>query len=178
VDAAAALLTRLGTTVQGPGIHVQRPDTAHVTLLYAPLREETACNGLASRIRSAAAEHAPFRLVLSGLGEFATATRVVAWLGIEEGAEHLIQLRKGLAACDRDVLPYTWRPHCTLIYAEQPDAYPAVRPAIGEALAGERIEVQVDTLWIAGFPATGHAAHDLEYRLHVPLSSPNGHRPA
>jgi len=28
--------------------------------------------------------------------------------------------------------------------------------------------------WIAGFPATGHAAHDIEYRLHVPLRSPNG----
>ena len=174
VDAAAPLLTRLAATVQGPGIHVQRPDTAHVTLLYAPLREENACNGLASRIRTVAAQQVPFRLVLSGLGEFATATRVVAWLGIEEGAEHLIQLRKGLAACDRDVLPYAWRPHCTLLYAEQPDAYPAVRQAIGEALAGERIEVDVDTLWIAGFPATGHAAHDLEYRLHVPLRSSNG----
>ena len=127
VDAAAPLLTRLAATVQGPGIHVQRPDTAHVTLLYAPLREENACNGLASRIRTVAAQQVPFRLVLSGLGEFATATRVVAWLGIEEGAEHLIQLRKGLAACDRDVLPYAWRPHCTLLYAEQPDAYPAVR---------------------------------------------------
>jgi 2'-5' RNA ligase len=167
-------LTRLTATVAGPGIHVQRPDTAHVTLLYAPLREEQACNGLASRVMGVAAEQAPFRLVLSGLGEFATATRVVAWLGIEEGAEQLIGLRNGLAQCDRDVLPYTWRPHCTLLYAEQPDAYPSVRPAIGEALAGERIEVDVDALWIAGFPSTGHAAHDLEYRLHVPLRSPNG----
>ena len=115
-----------------------------------------------------AAEQAPFRLVLSGLGEFATATRVVAWLGIEEGAEQLIDLRKGLARCDRDVLPYTWRPHCTLLYAEQPDAYPAVRPAIGEVLAGERIEVEVDALWIAGFPATGHAA----LRPRVPAARP------
>ena len=174
VDGAGPLLERLAATVTGPGIHVQRPDTAHVTLLYAPLREENACNGLASRIRTAAAEHARFKLVLSGLGEFATATRVVAWLGIEEGAEQLIELRQGLAACDRDVLPYTWRPHCTLLYAEQPDAYPTVRPAIGEALAGERIEVDVTDLWIAGFPATGHAAHDLEYRLRVPLRSSNG----
>ena len=174
VDAAAPLLTRLAANVAAPGIHVQRPDTAHVTLLYAPLREENACMGLASRVTGVAAEQQPFRLVLSGLGEFATATRVVAWLGIEEGAEHLIDLRRGLAQCDRDVLPYAWRPHCTLLYAEQPDAYPAVRPAIGEALAGERIEVEVDALWIAGFPATGHAAYDLEYRLHVPLRSPNG----
>ena len=62
-----------------------------------------------------------------------------------------------------------WRPHCTLLYAEQPDAYPAVQATIGEVLAGARVEVDVDALWIAGFPATGHAAHDLEYRLHVPL---------
>ncbi|MDX6376019.1 MAG: 2,3-cyclic 3-phosphodiesterase [Gaiellaceae bacterium] len=169
VDAAAPLLTRLTEEVVAPGVHVQRPDTAHVTLLYAPLRAEGDCTDIATRVRGVAERQAPFKLVLSGLGEFATATRVVAWLGVEQGADELVALRDGLCNSARDVLPYVWRPHCTLLYAEQPDAYAVVRPAIGEVLSGARIEVEVDTLWIAGFPATGHAAHDLEYRLHVPL---------
>lgn len=169
VDAAAPLLTRLAEEVVGPGIHVQHRDTAHVTLLYAPLRVEEGCADIASRVRGVAARQPPFKLVLSGLGEFATATRIVAWLGVEEGANELVALRDGLCSSAPDVLPYVWRPHCTLLYAEQPDAYPTVRPAIGDVLDGARIEVAVDALWIAGFPATGHAAHDLEYRLHVPL---------
>lgn len=169
VDAAAPLLTRLADEVVGPGIHVQRSDTAHVTLLYAPLRAEGDCVDIASRVRLVAERQAPFKLVLSGLGVFATATRVVAWLGVEQGESELVALRDGLCNSARDVLPYAWRPHCTLLYAEQPDAYPDVQPAIGEVLAGARVEVDVDALWIAGFPATGHAAHDLEYRLHVPL---------
>lgn len=169
VDAAAPLLTRLAEVVVGPGIHVQRRDTAHVTLLYAPLRAEGDCTDIATRVRGVAERQPPFKLVLSGLGEFATATRVVAWLGVEQGADELVALRDGLCNSSRDVLPYVWRPHCTLLYAEQPDAYAAVRPAIGEVLSGARIELVVDTLWIAGFPATGHAAHDLEYRLRVPL---------
>ena len=89
--------------------------------------------------------------MLSGLGEFATATRVVAWLGIEEGAEQLIELRRGLAACDRDVLPYSWRPHCTLLYAEQPDAYRLVTQGIGAAFLGHSITR------VAVFLMTGHA---------------------
>lgn len=169
VDGAAPLLTRLTDEVVGPGIHVQREDTAHVTLLYAPLRAEGDCVDIAGRALGVAEHQAPFKLVLSGLGEFATATRIVAWLGVEQGGDELVSLRDGLCNSARDVLPHTWRPHCTLLYAEQPDAYPAVRPTIGAVLADARIEVEVDALWIAGFPATGHAAHDLEYRLHVPL---------
>jgi 2'-5' RNA ligase len=169
VDAAAPLLTRLADDVVGPGIHVQRKDTAHVTLLYAPLHAENGCNDIASRVRGIAAQQPPFKLVLAGLGEFATATRIVAWLGVEEGADALVALRDGLCNSARDVLPYVWRPHCTLLYAEQPDVYPTVRQAIGGVLDGARIVVDVDALWIAGFPATGHAAHDLEYRLRVPL---------
>jgi 2'-5' RNA ligase len=169
VDAAAPLLTRLADEVVAPGIHVQRPDTAHVTLLYAPLRAEGDCTDIAGRVRLVAERQEPFKLVLSGLGEFATPTRVVAWLGVEQGVDELVHLRDGLCSSARDVLPYVWRPHCTLLYAEQPDAYSGVRPIIGEVLTGARVEVEVDALWIAGFPATGHAAHDLEYRLHVPL---------
>ncbi len=169
VDAAAPLLARLADEVVGPGIHVQREDTAHVTLLYAPLHAEAGCTDVATRVRGVAAQQAPFKLVLSGLGEFATATRIVAWLGIEDGVDQLVALRNGLCNSAPDVLPYSWRPHCTLLYAEQPDVYPTVRPAIGDVLDGARIEVDVDALWIAGFPATGHAAHDLEYRLRVPL---------
>ncbi len=169
VDAAAPLLMRLADEVVGPGIHVQRADTAHVTLFYAPLRAEGDSVDIANRVRLVAERQGPFKLVLSGLGVFATATRVVAWLGVEEGVDELVELRDGLCSSARDVLPYLWRPHCTLLYAEQPDAYPAVQTAIADALAGVRIEVDVDALWIAGFPATGHAAHDLEYRLQVPL---------
>lgn len=169
VDAAAPLLRGLEETVVGPGIHLQRPDTAHVTLLYAPLRAENACTNVAERARAIAERQAPFRLVLSGLGEFATPSRVVAWLGVEEGLDDLKALRGGLCKADKDVLPYAWRPHCTLLYAEQPDVYPTVRPALTDALRGLQLEVRVDALWIAGFPTTGHPAHDLEYRLEVPL---------
>ncbi len=171
VPAAEPLLRRLADHLDAPGLQVQAPATAHVTLLYAPLRDLADCGDLAERVREIAAAQSPFSLTIGGLFEFTTPSRVVAWLAVTEGAEVLQELRAQLCRCDADVLPHAWQPHCTLLYAEEPAAYPALRPPLIEACADVHLHVTVDALWIAGFPAAGDAAHDLEYRVRVPLGA-------
>jgi 2'-5' RNA ligase len=171
VDAAAPLLARLQRDLAAPGLHVQEPATAHVTLLYAPLRGAGGAHAVADRVRDAARETAPFTITLEGLFEFTTPTRVVAWLGASRGRAELQELRARVCGCDTDVLPHVWQPHCTLLYAEEPGTYPALRPRVIEACADVRLDVTVDALWIAGFPESGHAAHDLQYADRVPLGT-------
>jgi 2'-5' RNA ligase len=170
VDEADAMLDALAArAVRCPGIHVQRPGSAHITLLYAPLRGLEAADDLARRARTAAADAEPFDLTLHGAGEFPTPSRIVAWLAAENGIAELRRLRRALCDCDDDVLPHPWIPHCTALYAEAPTAYEPFRGDVRKILDDTRVSVRVDALWVAGFPASGHAAHDLEYRLRVPL---------
>ena len=62
VAAAEPLLRRLADHLDAPGLHVQAPATAHVTLLYAPLRDVADCDGLAERVAEVTAAQQPFSL--------------------------------------------------------------------------------------------------------------------
>lgn len=170
VDEADPLLRRLGALAPPAGVLVQAPGSAHVTLLYAPLRGIEGAAELARRAAPAAARVPPFRLRLGGLGEFPTEARTVAWLGVEAD-ERLQALRASLCTTDDDCLPYSFVPHCTLVYGDNVPRYDAFRERLLAGAGEATLDVQVDELWIAGFPAGGHPARDLIYRLAVPLDT-------
>jgi 2'-5' RNA ligase len=173
VDGADELLRRL-RHVRRPGAVVpQRAGTGHVTLFYAPVRSADGVAGLAEAAAPALAAATPFRLGLGGFGEFVTPGRVVAWIGVDEGLEPLRRLRRTLCDCDLDTLAHPFVPHCTVAYGDSPAVYAEVRDAIAGAVDGTHVEVDVDALWIAGFPRGGHPADDLVYRRRLPLG-PNG----
>jgi 2'-5' RNA ligase len=171
VDDADELLEQLAGLVTEPGVHVQRPGTAHVTLLYAPPRTAADCGAMAACAERIAGRAAPFQLRLGGIGVFPPPPRTVAWLGIYDGAEMLHAIRGDLCSADVDVLPYGWVPHCTLLYADNLQAWANVRDAVERAVHGISLTVDVDALWVAGFPVGAHPADDLAYQVRVPLAS-------
>jgi 2'-5' RNA ligase len=162
------ILQRL-RTIAPHGVHVQRPGSGHVTLFYAPARDQDGCEQLARAARDVAATTPPFTLELRGLGEFVTRDRVVSWLGVAGGADALASLRGALCGCDLDVLPHGFVPHLTLLYARPPAALNGFRERVSEAVAEARLTVPVDQLWVAGFPQKGDPADDLVHRLRLPL---------
>jgi hypothetical protein len=94
----------------------------------------------------------------------------VAWLGVGEGADVLRSLRAGVCAVDEDQLPHTFHPHCTLAYGDDPAAYDGFRPALREVAADVHLRLDVDRLWVAGFPKGEHPASGLRYKLDLPLA--------
>jgi 2'-5' RNA ligase len=170
VDEADPVLERLNGLLAGSRVHVQRPGTAHVTLLYAPPRLAGDCSAMAACAEKIAAATEPFTLRLGGIGVFPPPPRTVAWLGVYEGAESLLSVRGALCQADRDVLPYGWVPHCTLLYADRAEDWEAVRATVEEAVHGVRLAVPVDALWVAGFPVGAHPADDLKYKIRVPIA--------
>ncbi len=175
VDGVLATLDRLE---HPEGVLPQRVGTGHITLLYAPLRTAEAEQTLADAARPVAAAVAPFRITVGGFGEFATPGRVVAWLGVEQGREHLDPLRVALCHCDIDVLEHPFVPHLTLVYGDRPDAYATVRSSIATVSTAVRVELPVTELWVAGFRRGAHPATDLVYRERLPLgarASSDGH---
>jgi 2'-5' RNA ligase len=171
IDQADQLLQRLDGLIDEPGVHVQRPGTAHVTLLYAPPRLAGDCGAMAACAERIASRTEPFQLRLGGIGVFPPPPRTVAWMGIYDGTETLQGIRGDLCKADRDVLPYGWVPHCTLLYADSPEAWDTVRTTVEQAVHGVNLKVDVDALWVAGFPVGAHPADDLTYRVRVPLAS-------
>jgi 2'-5' RNA ligase len=169
VSEADPVLERLGALLADAPVHVQRPGTAHVTLQYAPPRPAGGCDYMAGCAERIAARTKPFTLRLGGVGVFPPPPRTVAWLGVYDGAEDLHALRAGLCQVDRDVLPYGWVPHCTMLYADRPEDWEAVRTSVEEAAHGVSLTVEVNELWVAGFPVGAHPADDLGYRIAVPL---------
>jgi 2'-5' RNA ligase len=165
------LLRRIAALEPPPGVHAQAVGTGHVTLFYAPLRGPAGDADLARRARPVAAATEPFEIELQGMGEFVSAHRVVAWLGVGEGAERLRDLRTAICAIDRDSLPHSFHPHCTLAYGDDPAAYAGFRDDLRGAVDGQHIRVRVDGLWIAGFRAGTHPARALGYRLELPVGA-------
>jgi 2'-5' RNA ligase len=170
VTAADPLLVSLQAAAP-TGVRVQHPGSGHLTLFYAPLRGRQACKSLAAAVRDVAAETAPFPVTLRGLGEFATPDRVVAWLGVSDGAASVAALRSALCGCDHDMLPYGFVPHLTLLYASPPAAYEPFRSVVRDTVEQAAPTITVTELWIAGFRAEGHPAVDLEHRVRVPLGT-------
>lgn len=164
------LLRRIAQLAPPSGVSPQAEGTGHVTLFYAPLRGIAAARDIATRMRSVAARTEPFTVELAGLGEFVSAHRVVAWLGVGEGADVLRALRAGVCAVDEDQLPHSFHPHCTLAYGDDPAAYDRFRPALREAVGDVRVRLEVDRLWIAGFKQGSHPASGLGYKLDLPLA--------
>lgn len=169
VDTARDLLRALGALVDGDRVRAQDPATGHITLFYAPLRDHAGASELAERVRSDLARVAAFDLRCAGFGEFPSTTRPVAWLGVASGQQQLAALRELLCDCDRDCHRHAFVPHLTLAYGEDPAAYAAVRTPLAETAADTTIDVHIDAVWIAGFPADGHPARDLRYVERVPL---------
>ena len=170
VDDAHALLDAVGAVVDGDDVRGQEPRTGHVTLFYAPLRSRNDAPALGDRVRAAAARIPAFDLTCAGFGEFPSATRPVAWLGIADGAERLADLRAALCDCDEDAHRHPFVPHLTLAYGEEPAAYAAVRDRLAETADRARIATRIDAVWVAGFPQSGHPARDLRYVERIPLA--------
>ena len=169
VDAARDLLEAVGAAADGDAVCAQDPRTGHITLFYAPLRSRNDAPALGRRVRAAAAATSAFDLTCAGFGEFASATRPVAWLAVADGAERLTALRDALCACDDDTHRHPFVPHLTLAYGEEPAVYAAARDAIAGAAEAAVVAAHVDAVWIAGFPQSGHPARDLRYVERIPL---------
>ncbi len=169
VDAADDVLRRLAAVRRPEAVVPQRPGTGHVTLFYAPVRSADSVSLLAGAAAPAVARTAPFRLRLGGFGEFVTPGRVVAWMGVEDGLEPLREVRRALCDCDLDTLAHPFVPHCTLAYGDSPEVYATVRDLIAAETHDAHVELEVEELWIAGFPRGGHPADDLVYRRRLPL---------
>ena len=169
VDGARDLLEAAKACIDDDGVRAQDPRTGHITLFYAPLRGRREAPTLAERARAAARAAAPFDLVCSGFGEFASPERPVAWLGITRGSQQLEDLRTVLCACDEDCHRHGFVPHLTLAYGEDLAAYTRVREPLAPLAGDVRIAARVDELWVAGFPQSGHPARDLRYVDRIPL---------
>jgi 2'-5' RNA ligase len=163
------LLERIEALRPPPGVNAQAVGTGHVTLFYAPLRGPAADGDLARRARPVAGQTEPFDIELAGLGEFVSAHRVVAWLGVVDGAERLHDLRASICAVDRDSLPHSFHPHCTLAYGDDTAAYARFRDGLRRCVDTERITLRVDRLWVAGFRAGTHPARALGYQVELPF---------
>jgi 2'-5' RNA ligase len=163
------LLQRIADLDPPPGVHPQAIGTGHVTLFYAPLRGPRGDRDLARRARPVAAATEPFDVELRGLGEFVSAHRVVAWLGVGEGADRLRELRAAICSIDRDSLPHSFHPHCTLAYGDDPVAYAAFRDALRREVGKVRVRLSVDRIWVAGFRSGTHPARALGYRVELPF---------
>jgi 2'-5' RNA ligase len=170
VDASHEVLQDLGTLVDGEGVRAQDPATGHITLFYAPLRGPAAAPELAERVRGNVGHIDAFDLHCAGFGEFPSATRPVAWLGIVHGQDVLARLREVLCDCDEDCHRHAFVPHLTLAYGEDPAAYAATRAVMREVAEHAAIATRIDAVWIAGFPADGHPARDLRYVERIPLA--------
>ena len=169
VDGAHELLAEVTSLTQDSGVRPQDPRTGHLTIFYAPLRSRRDAPALAAKIAAVAITQQPFALELAGFGEFASATRPVAWLGVTKGGDAIADLRRQLCRCDHDTHPHGFVPHLTLAYGEDPSAYEAIRGDLAQLAAAHRITAQVDSVWIAGFPLNGHPARDLRYVQQVPF---------
>jgi 2'-5' RNA ligase len=164
------ILRRLAQLDPPPGVSPQAEGTGHVTLFYAPLRDAAGARQLAARMRRVAASTPPFTLELGGVGEFVSAQRVVAWLGVRAGADELRALRDGACAIDADTLPHSFHPHCTIAYGDDPAAYATFRPALRDAIGDTTLRLDVDRLWVAGFRKGDHPARGLGYKVDLPLA--------
>ncbi len=166
VDPVLALLRASSVT----DVLVQTAQTAHLTLAYAPPRPRDAAMALAETCEPIAAVHEPFTLTLEGAGSFRSAERIVHWLGVTAGREHLHRIRRSLAKATEDVLPHAFVPHCTLCYAV-PGGHEAVVGGQINALASHlRLDAMVDSLWVAGFPVGDRPGH-LDYLIEIPLGA-------
>jgi 2'-5' RNA ligase len=116
----------------------------------------------------------PFDVELRGLGEFVSAHRVVAWLGVGNGAERLRELRAEICSLDRDSLPHSFHPHCTLAYGDDPVAYAGFREVLRREVGKVRVRLQVDSIWVAGFRSGTHPARALGYRVELPFGAVAG----
>ncbi len=170
VDAAREVLTDVGQIVDPEAIRPQDPRTGHITLFYPPLRGRRAAPELADRLRADVAAMPAFDLELGGFGEFPSATRPVAWMGVRGGNENLVDLRSRLCRCDDDCHRHAFVPHLTVLYGEDVEAYAAARDAVREAVERHTLRLRVDALWIAGFPQNGHPARDLRFVERLPLA--------
>ena len=170
VDSARELLSAIADDVDGEDVRAQDPRTGHITLFYAPLRGRRDAPELAERIRAAAAATESFSLTCSGFDEFASPTRPVAWLGVQEGIEELLSLRTSLCSCDQDCHRHPFVPHLTLAYGEEAKTYAGVHEKLREHAASAVCTTHVDAVWIAGFPQNGHPARDLRYVERVPFA--------
>ena len=91
--------------------------------------------------------------------------------GKDSATDQVHAARDLLCTCDRDCLPHEFIPHLTLVYGDHRGRYGEWRERMVEGLEGAELDVIVEDLWIAGFPAGGHPARDLVYRLPVPLDT-------
>ncbi|MSO47517.1 MAG: 2'-5' RNA ligase family protein [Thermoleophilia bacterium] len=170
VDSARELLSAIADAVDGENVRAQDPRTGHITLFYAPLRGRRDGPELAERVRAVIAVREPFSITCSGFGEFASATRPVAWLGVQQGAEAVLSLRESLCTRDQDCHHHAYVPHLTLAYGEEAAAYTAVRETLREHTGSTACTTRVDAVWIAGFPQNGHPARDLRYVERIPFA--------
>jgi 2'-5' RNA ligase len=76
-----------------------KPDNLHLTLKFLGQVEAGSLEAIARALASAAAEQAPFRLALAGVGAFprVEAARVI-WVGVTAGAETLGGLQAAIEA--------------------------------------------------------------------------------
>lgn len=125
------------------------PADFHITLKFLGDVERGSVSALWESVCGAVSGSSSFRMVLRGLGAFPTAhTPRVAWAGIAEGAEEIVDLAAKVdAACEQHGFPRENRPfqaHVTLGRARRPAPNPPLAAAI-EAMAGASLgEVSVD----------------------------------
>jgi 2'-5' RNA ligase len=129
-EAAAPLRQR------GAAVSWVRAENLHVTLRFLGGVDEATIGTVREALAEAAADLAPFRIVLQGFGAFPTprAPRVV-WVGVTDGGERLGALHARVeAALARRRIPAEDRPfhaHVTLGRAREPRGAPGLAESLG-----------------------------------------------
>lgn len=123
-----------------PGLRHAGPGLLHVTLAFLGATPAERLADVAAATGAAAAGHAGFEIELASLGRFPPGGRPrVVWLGLAEGAEHVIALaalvRAELARRGLRFDPKPASPHVTLARL-QGGASAAEARAIAAAVAG------------------------------------------
>ncbi|MFL5595204.1 MAG: RNA 2',3'-cyclic phosphodiesterase [Gemmatimonadaceae bacterium] len=120
-DARAGIIQSLPNKLPGKPVP---PENWHFTLRFLGSTSADARDGIVERLRSATCG-APFTVRFHELGAFPNARRArILWLGVDEGAERMIQLAAIAEATARvaGFAPETkqFKPHLTLARIEPP----------------------------------------------------------
>jgi RNA 2',3'-cyclic 3'-phosphodiesterase len=134
-DARAAIMRAVDAIGAQPGLRWTPPEQLHVTLLFLGAVEPELVPRIGGRLAEVAAAGAPFRLSLTGFGQFPARGKArVLWVGLRDADGALAALAAATKSSLQDLVVTEDRPfhaHITIGRAREPVRVP---PAVLETV--------------------------------------------